>query len=37
MNKKKANQNQLSYIKNMEFNVKKKNNYICLKRYINPT
>ena len=37
MDKKKANQSQLSYAKNMTFNVKKKKkNYICLKRYINP-
>ena len=39
--KKKANQGQLSYIKNMTYNVKKekkrKKKYICLKRYINPT
>ena len=33
----KANQSQLSYIKNMTLNAKKKKNYICLKRYINPT
>ena len=39
MYKKKANQSQLSYIKNMTFNVKKKekNNYICLNCYISPT
>ena len=39
--KKKANQSQLSYVKNMTYNVKKekkrKKKYVCLKRYINPT
>ena len=39
MYKMKANQSQQSYIKNMTFNLKKKekNNYICLSCYISLT
>ena len=38
MYKKKANQNQLSYAKKYDIQCKKeKKNYICLKRYVNPT